>query len=89
MVHRNAIRFAKLLISEIEIYSKAKVTDGRQYRDLYQHLKSDIERSRKAYENRFSNSVASSHDYLHDEIVRILANNDISSLGPDYPGPTA
>ncbi len=89
MVHLNAIRFAKLLISEIEIYSKAKVTDGRQYRDLYQHLKSDIERSRKAYENRFSNSVASSHDYLHDEIVRILANNDISLLGPDYPGPTA
>ncbi len=88
-VHRDAVRFAKLLISEIELYGKAKVTEGRQNRDLYQRLKPDIERSRQTYEKRFSKTVASSHDYLHDEIVRILANNDISSLGPDYPGPTA
>ena len=88
-VHHDAVRFAKLLISEIELYGKAKVTEGRQNRDLYQRLKPDIERSRQTYEKRFSKTVASSHDYLHDEIVRILANNDISSLGPDYPGPTA
>ena len=88
-VHREALRFAKLLISEIELYSKADVAQGRQNKDIYLRLKWEIDRSRRTYETRFSKTVASSHDYLHDEIVRTLASFDASSLGPDYPGPTA
>ena len=87
-VHRDAKRFAKLLISEIELYSKAKVSDGRKNNDLYGCLKTDLQRSRQTYEKRFAKTEASRHDYLHDEIVRILANNDASILGPDYPGPS-
>ena len=87
-VHRDAKRFAKLLISEIELYSKAKVSDGRKNKDLYGSLKTDLQRSRQTYEKRFAKTQASRHDYLHDEIVRILANDDASILGPDYPGPS-
>lgn len=87
-VHRDAKRFAKLLISEIELYSKVKVSEGRKNKDLYGSLKTDLQRSRQTYEKRFARTQAGGHDYLHDEIVRILANDDASILGPDYPGPS-
>jgi len=82
-VHREAKRFAKLLISEIELYSKVKVSEGRKDKDLYGSLKTDLQRSRQTYEKRFARTQAGRHDYLHDEIVRILANDDASILGPD------
>ena len=87
-VNQDAQRFAKLLISEIELYSKVKVSEGRKNKDLYGSLKTDLQRSRQTYEKRFAKTQASRHDYLHDEIVRILANDDASILGPDYPGPS-
>lgn len=88
-VHKDAKRFAKLLVSEIELYSKAKVADGRKNRDLYKRLKSDIERSRQTYEKRFGKTVGKQVDYFHEEIVRTLGGNDVSLLGSDYPGPSA
>ena len=86
--HRDAKRFAKLLVSEIDLYNKTKVQDGRKNSDLYKRLKSDIDRSRQTYEKRFGKSVSKQYDYFHDEIVRILASNDSAALGSDYPGPT-
>lgn len=87
-VHKDAKRFAKLLISEIDLYNKAKVADGRKSRDLYKRLKTDIDRSRQTYEKRFGKSVAKQVDYFHDELVRTLAANEASLLGSDYPGPS-
>lgn len=87
-VHRDAKRFARLLVSEIELYNKAKVADGRKHSDLYKRLKSDIDRSRQTYEKRFGKTVAKQYDYFHEELVKTLAGNDSSLLGPDYPGPS-
>jgi hypothetical protein len=87
-IHRDAKRFAKLLVSEIELYNKAKVMDGRKNADLYKRLKSDIDRSRQTYEKRFGKTVAKQYDYFHEELVKTLAGNDSSLLGPDYPGPS-
>lgn len=87
-VHRDAKRFAKLLISEIELYNKAKVTEGRKSRDLYTRLKSDIDRSRQTYEKRFGKTVTKQYDYFHEELVRTLAGNESSLLGSEYPGPS-
>ncbi len=86
--HRDAKRFAKLLVSEIDLYNKAKVQDGRKNRDLYKRLKSDIDRSRQTYEKRFGKTVGKQLDYFHEEVVRILASSDSSALGSEYPGPT-
>jgi hypothetical protein len=86
--HKDAKRFAKLLISEIELYNKTKVSDGRKNKDLYKRLKADIERSRQTYAKRFGKTVARQCDYFHEELVRILAANDASVLGEDYPGPS-
>jgi hypothetical protein len=87
-IHRDAKRFAKLLVSEIELYNKAKVMDGRKNADLYKRLKSDIDRSRQTYEKRFGKTVAKQYDYFHEELVKTLAGNDSPLLGPDYPGPS-
>ncbi|MGD0922244.1 MAG: hypothetical protein ABSA70_10825 [Terriglobia bacterium] len=87
-IHRDAKRFAKLLISEIELYNKAKVADGRKNSDLYKRLKSDIDRSRQTYEKRFGKTVGKQYDYFHEELVKTLAGNDSSLLGPEYPGPS-
>lgn len=86
--HRDAKRFAKLLVSEIDLYNKAKVQDGRKNQDLYKRLKSDIDRSRQTYEKRFGKTVSKQYDYFHEELLRILASSDPSALGSEYPGPT-
>ncbi len=86
-LHADARRFARLLISEVKLYNEHHVVEGRENRDLYIRLKRDIDRSREMYEKRISPVVASKIDYLHDEIIRILGDNDPSALGSDYPGP--
>ena len=88
-VHKDAKRFAKLLVSEIELYNKTKVADGRKNRDLYKRLKSDIDRSRQTFEKRFGKALSKQFDYFHDELVKTLAANDSAVLGPGYPGPSA
>ena len=88
-VHKDAKRFAKLLVSEIELYNKAKVADGRKNHDLYKRLKSDVDRSRQTFDKRFGKALSKQVDYLHEELVRTLAANDPTALGPEYPGPAA
>jgi hypothetical protein len=85
--HADAKRFARLLVSEIKLYNEHHVLEGRRNQDLYLRLKRDIDRSREMYERRVSPSVSRKIDYFHDEIIRILGDNDPSTLGSDYPGP--
>ena len=87
--HKDAKRFAKLLVSEIDLYNKTKVADGRKNKDLYKRLKSDIERSRLTFQKRFAKTVGKQFDYFHEELIRTLANNDASLMGPEYPGSSA
>ena len=86
--HKDARRFAKLLVSEIELYNKAKVAEGRRNKDLYTRLRLDIDRSRQTFEKRFGKTVGKQFDYFHDELVRTLTANDPSLLGSEYPGPS-
>lgn len=85
-VHKKAKRFAKLLVDEIKLYNQAKVAEGRQKRDLYDRLKEDIEKSRSTYEKRYGQTPAASGDYFNQEVIRILAENDASLLGGNFPG---
>jgi hypothetical protein len=85
-LHSDAKRFARLLVSEIKLYNEQRVTDGRRNHDLYIRLKKDIERSREMYERRVSPIVAKRADYFHQELVRILGDNDPTALGSGYPG---
>jgi hypothetical protein len=86
-LHSDARRFARLLVTEIKLYNEQAVVEGRTNNDLYARLRRDVDRSRDMYEKRISPVIARKADYFHDEIVRILAGNDPSTLGDDYPGP--
>jgi len=87
MLHSDAKRFARLLVSEIKLYNENRVLEGRENQDIYIRLKRDIDKSREMYEKRVSPAVSRKIDYFHDEIIRILGDNDSTTLGSDYPGP--
>ena len=84
-IHRKAQRFARLLVDEIKLYNQAKVSEGKQNRDLYQRLRDDIEKSRATYENRFGSTPAASGNYFTQELIRVLADNDIALMGGNFP----
>jgi hypothetical protein len=84
-LHKKAKRFAKLLVEEIMLYNQAKVAQGKKNQDLYTRLRDDIEKSRATYDKRYGESAAASANYFNQELVRILADNDVSLMGDGFP----
>jgi hypothetical protein len=82
--HRKAQRFARLLVDEIKLYNQAKVSEGRRNKDLYDRLKDDIDKSRGTFQKRYGNTAAASGDYFHSELLRSLAEDDISIMGSNF-----
>src|SRR5579859_6806418 len=82
--HRKAQRSARLLVDEIKLYNQAKVAEGRRHKDLYDRLKEDIDKSRSTYTKRYGTTAAASGDYFQKEVVRNLAEEDISILGANF-----
>jgi hypothetical protein len=82
--HRKAQRFARLLVDEIKLYNQAKVAEGRRHKDLYDRLKEDIEKSRSTYRKRYGSTVAATADYFQAELVRSLAEDDVSIMGANF-----
>jgi hypothetical protein len=83
-IHRKAQRFARLLVDEIKLYNQAKVAEGRKHKDLYDRLKEDIEKSRATFKKRYGNTVAANADYFQVELVRSLAEDDLSVMGANF-----
>jgi hypothetical protein len=83
-VHRKAQRFARLLVDEIKLYNQAKVAEGRRNKDLYDRLKEDIDKSRGTFQKRYGSTVAANADYFQNELVRSLAEDDLSIMGPNF-----
>jgi hypothetical protein len=82
--HRKAQRFARLLVDEIKLYNQAKVAEGRRHKDLYDRLKDDIEKSRATFQKRYGSTAAASGDYFQKEVVRSLAEDDLSVMGASF-----
>ncbi len=85
-VHVEALRFARLLVSEIKLYNKETVEEGRETNNLYDRLRDSIDRSREMYAKRVKPAVASRFDYFHHELVNSLAEGNDAKLGTNYPG---
>jgi hypothetical protein len=83
-VQQKAQRFARLLVDEIKLYNQAKVAEGRKNKDLYDRLKEAIEKSRATYAKRYGNTLAAGGDYFQHELVRSLAEDDISIMGANF-----
>jgi hypothetical protein len=86
-LHLRAQRFARVQVAEIRLYQSERVKNGRTAHDLYTSLKKEILSAREAFRREFLNASDSMVDYLHLELVRTLANDDVELLGQDYPGP--
>jgi len=84
-----AQRFARVKVAEIQLYQGPAVKAGRVSRDLYGSLRAEIDAAREAFRERFLTPGNETGDYLHAELVRELANEDATLLGPGYPGPMA
>lgn len=82
--HKKAQRFALLLVDEIKLYNQAKMMEGRKKKDIYDRLKEDIEKSRLTFQKRYGSTVAASADYFSQEVIRSLAEDDVSLLGPNF-----
>ena len=86
-IHLRAQRFARVQVAEMRLYQAQAVRTGRAQEDLYATLGREIDAARDAFRLDFVAPCASMADYLHLEMVRSLANDDASLLGPAYPGP--
>ena len=86
-LHQRAQRFARVQVAEMRLYQSAAVRSGRAHQNLYEALKTPIDAAREAFRRQFLADCASMLDYLHQELVRTLANGDASALGASYPGP--
>ena len=87
VLREEALRFARLLVSEIKLYNSEAVEEGRGTADIYDRLRHDIDRSWEMYERRAHPSVRSEEDCFDAEVVRILASGERNLLGKQYPGP--
>jgi hypothetical protein len=75
---------ARMLVSEIKLGHEVAVLEGRANADLYSRLQKEIDAGRATYRSQVREPGT---DYFHDEVVKILADNDPDKLGADYPGP--
>jgi len=87
-IHARAQRFARVRVAEMRLYHAQAVRSGRDNGNLFAALQKEIEAGREQYRQDFL-STPTMIDYFHAELVRTLANDDASTLGPDYPGPLA
>ena len=81
----HACRVARTLVGEIKLAHEKEVLEGRVNGDLYQRLRAPIDEGRKVYASRIDGEPGT--DYFHEEVVKILADNIVSRLGAEYPGP--
>jgi len=79
--HEEAMRFARLLVSEIKLYNEAKVQQGRSNNGIYNLMRDDIERSRQLYKERVPEPVRAQTNYFNNELIRILADGDSGAMG--------
>jgi hypothetical protein len=69
------------------LYHADALRSGRRNRDLYQALQSEIDTRREVFRRDCIETSPGMVDYLHLELLKTLANDDVQSLGADYPGP--
>jgi hypothetical protein len=86
-LHLRAQRFARVQVAEMRLYKAQAVKTGRLERDLYAALREDVDRARDGFRKDYLSASPTMVDYVHLELLRTLANDDVELLGPEYPGP--
>ena len=86
-LHLAAQRFARVQAAGMRLSSANLVRSARESGDIYGALKSPIDAARAEFRQKHMTATPTMVDYLHLELVRSLANDDATRLGPNYPGP--
>ncbi len=86
-LHLQAQRMARVRVAEIRLAEEEAVQRGLANSNLYSVLETRIDAARREFLQSFLSKSSTMVDYLHLEILRTLARDDISLLGPAYPGP--
>jgi hypothetical protein len=76
-----AIRYARLLVSEIRLYHEPAVDEGRRQGNLLQRLAPEIEKARRLYEAQVPALLRGPTDFFQQELIRTLAGGDATLLG--------
>ena len=84
--HQKARRFASVRVAELRLYHAAKVREGREARNLYNLFRETIEHERATFRTQFMEKSPSMVDYLHEELIRTLAQGEPERMGESYPG---
>ena len=84
--HQRARRFASVRVAELRLYQAAKVGEGRESRKIYEMFQQEIDHERAIFRTQFMEKSASMVDYLHEEMVRTLAQGEPDRMGENYPG---
>jgi hypothetical protein len=86
-LHLRAQRFARVQVAGMRLFSSEAVKEGRARKELYDALQSEIDSGRDIFRQTYLSATPTMVDYFHLELLRTLANDDLSLLGPGYPGP--
>ena len=82
-----ARRFAMVKVAELRLRHSGKVLAGRARQNIHELLHDEIEAIRAEYRRSFADTSAVKVDYVHEELVRALANDNPELLGSTYTGP--
>ena len=77
-----AERLARVLAEDLELYFPAQVTQARSQGNLYQLLRSELDRSRATFVERFGEDVENNYRIFTTTLIHQLCNDDASRLGP-------
>jgi hypothetical protein len=86
-IHLRAQRFARVQAAEMRLREADAVQAGRAQKNLYETLRQQIDGARTAFRKAYFATCRSMVDYLHLELVKTLANDDVELMGQGYPGP--
>jgi hypothetical protein len=70
--HERAKRLARLIVGDIVLYNRAKITEGIKNDNLFQVLEKELEEGRKYYQKNVDPAVAGQADYFNLAVVDIL-----------------
>lgn len=81
-IRTNAERSARVLVSDIELYSAAKLEQARNTGNLYGALREDLDRSRIAFIERYGDDLEAQYQIFYQTVVQLLCGGDPAKLGP-------
>ena len=84
-LHLRAQRFSRVAVAEAQMARPEACAAGREAGNVYLFMQGEIDKAREAYRKQFM-VIPSMIDYLHMELVRVIADNDEAALGVEYPG---